>query len=180
MSYKNRIQFLVVLSVVSLVILGLIHPALATDFAVGSSPISLTTGDFNRDDKLDLAVADAYFSRVNVLLGDGNGSFPNQNGASMGGGLDVYPFSITFGDFNRDGKLDLATGDNLQSNNVSVVLGHGDGSYSNPVFYSAGGAPSSIITGDFNRDGKLDLAIANSASNNLSVLLGKGNGTFLN
>ncbi len=84
--------------------------------------------------------------------------------------------SAVSGDFNGDGKLDLA----VAGNGFSVLLGNGDGTFQKPVRYSYSlGIP--IAVGDFNRDGKLDLIIGNalgSANNGVSVFLGNGDGTF--
>jgi hypothetical protein len=77
---------------------------------------------------------------------------------------------VAVGDFNGDGKLDLAVA-NENSHNVSVLLGNGSGGFG-PATNFAAGAPFSVAVGDFNGDGKLDLAIANAGSNNVSVLLG--------
>lgn len=87
------------------------------------------------------------------------------------------PQSVISADFNGDGKADLAVA-NLQSNNVSVLLGEGTGIFSAATNYAVGDWPQSIISADFNGDGKADLAIANSISNNISVLLGNGTGSF--
>jgi hypothetical protein len=84
------------------------------------------------------------------------------------------------GDFNGDGKLDLAVANN-GSNDVSVLLGNGDGTFQPAANYSTGLSPVSVAVGDFNGDGKLDLAVVNSGTNvgsNVSVLLGNGDGTF--
>ncbi len=92
-------------------------------------------------------------------------------------GWETSAYSVAVGDFNGDGKLDLATA-NYGSNNVSILLGNGDGTFQAAVNYGAGSYPISITVGDFNGDGKLDLATANYGSNNISILLGKGDGTF--
>jgi hypothetical protein len=92
-------------------------------------------------------------------------------------GTGSAPSSVAGGDFNGDGKPDLAVA-NIQSNNVSVLLGNGDGTFQTAVNYPVGGSPSSVAVGDLNGDGKLDLVVANSGSNTVSVLLGNGNGTF--
>lgn len=89
-----------------------------------------------------------------------------------------YPFAVAVGDFNGDGKLDLAV-TNSTGNTVSVLLGNGDGTFKPQVQYATGARPTSVVVGDFNRDGKLDLAIANSTDSTVSVLLGKGDGNFL-
>jgi hypothetical protein len=84
---------------------------------------------------------------------------------------------VTVADFNGDGKLDLAVANN-RSNNVSILLGNGDGTFQPAVEYGAGSNPTSVTVADFNGDGKLDLAVANNGSNNVSILLGNGDGTF--
>lgn len=87
------------------------------------------------------------------------------------------PASVVAGDFNGDGRLDLAVA-NVGSNNVSVLLGNGNGRFQPAVEYSVGSTPLSIAVGDFNRDGKLDLAVGNVNSHDVSILLGNGDGTF--
>ena len=67
---------------------------------------------------------------------------------------------MAVGDFNGDGKADLAVA-NASSNNVSVLLGNGNGTFQAAVNYAAGTGPSSVAVGDFNGDGKADLAVAN-------------------
>ena len=81
------------------------------------------------------------------------------------------------GDFNGDGESDLVV-NNSGNGTVSVLLGHGDGTFSAAVSYAAGSGPQSIAVADFNGDGKVDLAVANNASGTVSVLLGRGDGTF--
>ena len=82
---------------------------------------------------------------------------------------------MAVGDFNGDGKPDLAVA-NWGSNMVRVLLGKGDGTFQTAVNYAAGRQPVSVAVGDFNGDGKHDLAVANG--NDVSVLLGNGDGTF--
>ena len=81
-------------------------------------------------------------------------------------------FSIATGDFNHDGKLDIAV---VDDNGFSVSLGNGDGTFGKPVSYSNTGF--SIAAGDFNNDGNIDLVTANGY-NSVSVYLGNGDGTF--
>jgi hypothetical protein len=86
------------------------------------------------------------------------------------------PYSVAIGDFNGDGKLDLAVA-NKNDNSLSILLGNGDGTF------QAGGifptdSPIFVTAADLNHDGKLDLVTGNNFSNHISVLLGNGDGTF--
>ncbi len=90
-------------------------------------------------------------------------------------GAGVGPSAVAKGDFNSDGKMDLVVA-NQTGNNVSVLTGNGDGSFSTPINYAAGNGPRAVVTGDFNGDGKLDIAVADAAGNNISVLINNGAG----
>ena len=73
------------------------------------------------------------------------------------------PSSIAVGDFNGDGKLDLAVCD-FGDWNIYVLLGNGDGTFqaARSVYVASGGGfPWYVVTADFNGDGKLDLAVSN-------------------
>ena len=87
-----------------------------------------------------------------------------------------YMYAIVAGDFNGDGKADLAATD-YYAGTVTVLLGNGDGTFRSPVSYNAGTAYlTSILIGDWNGDGKVDLAVAGYYG--IYVLLGNGDGTF--
>ncbi len=159
------------------------------NYAAGSSPASMAVGDFNGDGKADLAAATE--SGVSVLLGNGDGTFKAPMSYAAGTSPPVIApgvnaGSIAVGDFNGDGKADLAVA-NYKDNNVSVLLANGDGTFQASIYYAAGAGPVSIAVGDFNSDGKVDLVTANDGDNNyysnngsggVSVLLGNGDGTF--
>ena len=92
-------------------------------------------------------------------------------------------YAVVAGDFNGDGKLDLAVTHFASSGTVSVLLGKGDGTFGSAASYSVGAYPFAMAVGDFNGDGKLDLAVVNNngtlnTRGSVSVLLGKGDGTF--
>jgi hypothetical protein len=87
------------------------------------------------------------------------------------------PWAVATGDFNGDGKLDLAVTNNMD-NTVSILTGNGDGTFKALSTAATGQSPQGIVTADFNGDGKLDLAIANYGSGTVSIFLGKGDGTF--
>ena len=145
--------------------------------ATGSAPAGIAVGDFNGDGKLDLAVTNAFDNTVTILLGNGDGTFTPTASSPLAVGTE--PLAVAVGDFNGDGKLDLAVA-NVGSNNVTIFLGNGNGTFTpasgSPV--AVGSGPNAVAVGDFNGDGKLDLAVSNSASNNVTILLGNGDGTF--
>ncbi len=139
---------------------------------------SAAAGDFNGDGKLDMAVAadtPSSNSAVNVLLGNGDGTFTRASGLPIS--LGQYLSAIVAADFNGDGKLDLAVTDS-DANVVYILLGNGDGTFQTPIAIPVGNDPDAIAVGDFNNDGKLDLAIANYGDGTITLLLGNGDGTF--
>jgi hypothetical protein len=150
------------------------------DYDTPNGPTWVTTGDFNGDGNLDLAVSASNGGTgtdVLVLLGDGHGVFHKVSDITVG----VNPVDIATADFNRDGKLDLAVVNNagLGTGSVSILLGNGDGTFQTPVDYSTGSFyDNGLAVADFNQDGNLDLAVTNGGSNTVSVFWGKGDGTF--
>jgi len=146
----------------------------AVNYAVGTRARSVAVGDFNADSRLDLAVANYSIggtSTVSILLGNANGTFQ----AAVNYAVGTNPFSVAVGDFNADGRPDLAVA-NAASDNVSILLGNANGTFQAAVNYAAGDAPVSIAVGDFNADGRPDLAVANPNINNVSVFLNTGSG----
>jgi hypothetical protein len=144
-------------------------------FAAGAA-----VGDFNGDGKLDVAVAGGGSttyptSGVAVSLGNGDGTFRQATGSPFSLGQNLT--AIVAGDFNSDGKLDLAVTD-AGANAVFVLLGNGDGTFQPPITVAVGNRPLAMVAGDFNNDGKLDLAVANDGDGTVTLLLGNGDGTF--
>jgi FG-GAP-like repeat len=88
--------------------------------------------------------------------------------------LGSSPFSVAVGDFNHDGKLDVA----VAASQIQIFLGNGDGTFQAPVTYSDPIGPLSVATADLNHDGNLDLVVATGLVANVSVLRGNGDGTF--
>jgi hypothetical protein len=157
----------------------------AVNYTVETYPLSVTVGDFNGDGKLDLVTANevsdtiAVPGNVSVLLGNGDGTFQ----AAVNYPVGPEPALAAVGDFNGDGKLDLAVaGIDVSSGFalVAILLGKGDGTFQAPVSYSVHCYPSAVAVADFNSDGKLDLAVGAPCGDGLglSILLGNGDGTF--
>jgi hypothetical protein len=102
-----------------------------------------------------------------------------QNPIRSAGGDNTGLFSVAVGDLNNDGRLDIATA-NYNTNNVGVLLGYGNGSFTPPVMYAnvSGSHPWQVVIGDFNNDTKLDITIAMWSVNQIGIILGNGDGTF--
>jgi uncharacterized membrane protein len=139
--------------------------------STGSYPRQVATADLDGDGKLDLVVLNSYSGNpYNVFLGAGDGTFTAQPAPAS---LQNSPAAFAMGDFNGDGKLDLAV-TLSETSAVSFLFGAGDGTFTvSPVTGSTGQAPVSIISSDFNGDGSPDLAIVNATDNTLSILSGQ-------
>ncbi len=87
------------------------------------------------------------------------------------------PQGIATGDFNDDDLLDLATV-NSTSDDVSILLGNGNGTFQAPVSFGIGKIPMSVATADVNGDARPDLIVALSGSDRILVLKGRGDGFF--
>jgi len=111
------------------------------------------------------------YTAYSVVVGPPPVSFLTAVNYGAGSG----PDSVAAGDFNGDGKADLAVA-NYGDGTVSVLLGNGDGTFQSAVNYPVGSAAALVVVADLNGDGKLDLAVADA--NGVSVLLGNGDGTF--
>src|SRR5207249_2020633 len=120
----------------------------AVPYTVGSSPAIVAVGDFNGDGRLDIVASNVGStaspgSTVSVLLGNGNGTFQPALTSAAGPG----PLGIAIGDFNHDGRLDIAVS-NVRSLELSVLLGNGNGTFQAPVSYNIGKSPHEIIAAD--------------------------------
>ncbi len=148
------------------------------DFQTGDGPNEVAIGDMNRDGKPDLVTVNSFAGTVSVLI----------NATPVGGPADFLrlnpdaaaangPTSVAIGDLDRNGMLDLAVANHL-SNDVSVLLGNGDGTFGPHSEFGIGPECYSVAIGDLNRDGIPDLATASYATQSISVLIGNGDGTF--
>lgn len=143
-----------------------------------SNAPAVQVADFNGDGNADivLAVDDFPSDFVVVYFGDGSGDFTTGQAFPAGS----YPHVLAVGDFNEDGKVDLAVA--AQSSGavegVEILLNNGAGGFQSPVFFAAQELLTGLVVGDFNRDGHQDLAATGGVSGHLTVFLGDGAGRF--
>jgi len=188
---SGSVSFLDTSNANAVVASGTIQAALGlnlSNFGLASLPFEgqlMITGDVNGDGILDLALVARYAGAVNLLLGNGDGTFQAALNIPVAGFGQV---SMVIGDFNGDGKADLAVLNQCGSNSdcsdnpaglvgsVTILLGNGDGTFTAAVASPATGTyADSMVTADFNGDGKADLAVS---GNPTTILLGNGDGTF--
>jgi FG-GAP-like repeat len=137
-----------------------------TSFTVADGTYNVVAKDFNSDGKLDFLTFNNN-NIISVLLGSGNGTFIADSNLSVG----YNPNLIEVGDFNNDGKLDLAMASG-SNNYISILLSNGNGTFGNISNFATLGSVGDLTIGDLNGDSKLDLVTSSS------VLIGIGNGTF--
>ena len=147
---------------------------------LGNSHIAV---DLNGDGILDLAGPGAIGAAV--MLGNADGTFRSRVDFPAGGQTQ----DLAAGDFNSDGKQDLAVSIFTEQTSLSLLTGNGDGTFNAPVNFpnTTGSDSPVIVASDVNNDTHLDLLIAHSfacftppcvSSDDLTIMLGNGNGTF--
>ncbi|CAF4325085.1 unnamed protein product, partial [Adineta steineri] len=137
----------------------------------------MVVGDFNNDNRLDLACISQITERVFILLGNGNGVFKKNPTLYLEEGSTLSGIIVTH--FNGDGYLDIAV-TNSHKNSLHVFFGKGDGNFLAEMTFHTGinSYPIDIAVADFNRDGCQDIAVVNQYSRNIGIFFGHGNGSF--
>ncbi len=145
--------------------------------ATTATPLTVASGDFNRDGRPDLAVG-LTTGQVVIYVGNGNGKFTQLAGYTAG----TNPAQITVFDYNLDSNPDLAVA-NTGSNYISVFRGNGNGTFASALTYGVGTGftPNFIAAGDVNNDTRPDLVVASvgtAGTGRVSTFLGNTAGTF--
>ena len=158
----------------------------AQSYAVGANPVAAAISDFNKDGKPDLAVLNYGSNNVTILLGQEDGTF--RSAGNFGAAIPANSLvpTIAVGDFNGDGKLDVAIllPPNLNNypSELHILLGNGDGTLQAPIVTILDVGEAVAAVADINGDKKADLIMslldANNAVTGVAVLLGNGDGSF--
>ncbi|MBI2424045.1 MAG: VCBS repeat-containing protein [Candidatus Hydrogenedentes bacterium] len=162
--------------------------AMERRLAVGDIPRSAAVGLVNSDAFLDIVVTRLNQSQAALFLGNGDGTFQTVRTIALrapGNTERAEPRSIALGDMDKDGDIDIVTG-NANTNTVAIVLNNGAATFAPAVEYFAGTFPLAVKLADLNQDTHLDVVVANGQNPATSVttaprvntLFGVGDGTL--
>jgi hypothetical protein len=149
-----------------------------TGAAATSGDLQLVTGDFNGDGLLDVAIANSFGRAVAVMLGSGTGAFTLKAILNLPD-TPGYAEHLAVGDFNGDGKLDLAVPE-YETGKTIIYLGDGLGNFNTSAAFAItepGLDVYAVCAGDFNGDGIIDL-VGGSTEGLVWLHAGLGNGNF--
>ena len=136
--------------------------------------------DVNGDGKLDIVTANSD-GTLSVLLNKGNGTYTTEPLVPAVDNL-FYQESLTFADFNGDGKMDIALTPRTAYAALWVLPGNGNGTFGSPIQTATPYYPAAAVAADFNKDGKMDLLATVTGVQNCALatqfLAGNGNGAF--
>jgi hypothetical protein len=156
---------------------GTLQPPASLNQNIGGGYSAAASADFNGDGKLDLLLLTPDFgsgATAAVLLGNGDGTFQTPVTYTV----PIAPYFV-LGDFNGDGKPDIAVAGGLSGGVISILINNGDGTFKGPANYSISGNVQALAGADLNADGKLDLVVSSGGTSAVVfVLLGNGDGTF--
>ncbi len=143
---------------------------------LASLPVNFAAVDMNGDGKLDLVAAvveEGYGKIVRRFLNVGEGHLRELDPIVIDSGVGI----VAVGDFNEDGRADLAISN---SSGVEILLGERAGGFRRAAPFRREGREHCIVAAaDFNGDGHLDLAVATNAAESVTILYGRGNGEFV-
>ena len=138
-----------------------------------SRPNSIVVGNLNRDNLMDIAVANYETKNIGVFLNTGNGTFAKQTIYML---ENTSPYFIVVGDINKDEETDLiVTG--IGVNNIVILLGHASGHFSRPIVFATESFSSiSSAVDDLNKDGLSDVIFISNDTNSVSISFSKKEG----
>ena len=156
---------------------GLQLKALA-EVSVGTSPSALASGDWNRDGRLDLAVANRGSKDVSILLGDGAGGFAAATGSPVS--VAGNPIDVAVADLDHDGFQDVVVAFDSSPTTVQVLEGQAGGTFVNAgttiLGPDPGPVPTRILLGQLTSDASYDLVVLFDTAQRIRLYGGSGLG----